>query len=148
MEYTCPVCEFDRLRKPPEDYLICPSCGTQFGYSDANRTHEELRQLWIAHGKRWYSSRIPNPYISNTMTDLEITKEYLQSINVPFFVFEDDKFGRQSGCTSIEIGDTSREDESCDRVPGDETLIGGYQRFFTGLVFDSAGKLLQFGAYE
>lgn len=41
--YTCPVCFYAGLSRPPEDHLICPSCGVQFGYDDATTTHAELR---------------------------------------------------------------------------------------------------------
>jgi hypothetical protein len=59
--YTCPVCGYDNLEEPPFDYAICPSCGTEFGYTDAKRAHETLRQLWIANGKVWYSRVTPRP---------------------------------------------------------------------------------------
>jgi hypothetical protein len=59
--YTCPVCGYDRLRRSPDDDLICPSCGTQFGYTDAARSHAELRRVWIAGGKRWFSTATPPP---------------------------------------------------------------------------------------
>jgi hypothetical protein len=59
--YTCPVCGYDRLRRPPEDYLICPSCGTEFGYSDATASYRELRQRWLYSGARWYSQVTPEP---------------------------------------------------------------------------------------
>src|SRR5579863_506886 len=38
------------LECPIEEFTLCPCCCTQFGYSDANRPHAELRRLWIAHG--------------------------------------------------------------------------------------------------
>ncbi len=53
--YLCPVCGF-HLRYPPADFNICPSCGTEFGYSDSGRTYEELRQNWLWHGARWAST--------------------------------------------------------------------------------------------
>ncbi len=59
--YTCPVCGFGKLWAPAEDDFICPSCGTQFGYTDANRTHSQLRQVWIDNGKQWYSPVFPKP---------------------------------------------------------------------------------------
>jgi hypothetical protein len=40
---------------PPERYNICPSCGTEFGLHDAVRTHEEIRNVWIAGGMKWWS---------------------------------------------------------------------------------------------
>lgn len=59
--YICPVCGYDRLRHPPDDYIICPSCGTEFGYTDFNRSHAELRRAWVANGARWYSSALLPP---------------------------------------------------------------------------------------
>ncbi|MGI8883517.1 MAG: hypothetical protein ACR2IA_04655 [Pyrinomonadaceae bacterium] len=59
--YSCPVCGFDKLWRPADDDLICPSCGTQFGYTDANNTHSQLRQRWIDNGKQWYSPVLPRP---------------------------------------------------------------------------------------
>lgn len=53
--WTCPVCEYDRLRHPPENHHICPSCGTQFDYDDGAKTHAELRAEWIAGGRKWWS---------------------------------------------------------------------------------------------
>ena len=59
--YECPVCGYNQLLQPPTDHMICPSCGTQFGYDDALATHAELREEWIANGARWWSSRNPPP---------------------------------------------------------------------------------------
>ena len=66
--YTCPVCGYPGLDSPPyRDGLafwdICPSCGTEFGNNDANRTHEQLREAWIAKGMPWWSTspRDPRP---------------------------------------------------------------------------------------
>ena len=68
--HTCPVCGYSKLRRPPEDHLICPSCGTQFGYSDAGTApiyaiHARLRAKWISRGANW-SSRVVHapPYWS------------------------------------------------------------------------------------
>jgi hypothetical protein len=60
--YTCPVCGFKGLWRPPEDNLICPSCGTQFGYTDANRSWAQLRGQW---NKEWYSPVFPKPLTFN-----------------------------------------------------------------------------------
>ena len=61
MTYTCPVCGYAALKYPPKDYTICPSCGTEFGYTDFATTHEELRNQWIASGARWHNRRTPPP---------------------------------------------------------------------------------------
>src|SRR5436309_5252509 len=58
--FTCPICGYDELRRPPDDYLICPCCGTEFGYTDANRTRAELREAWVRGGMQWHS-RITQP---------------------------------------------------------------------------------------
>jgi hypothetical protein len=55
MAYTCPVCAYDRMVEPPVDFAICPSCGTEFGYDDANRSFDELRTEWIDGGAQWFS---------------------------------------------------------------------------------------------
>lgn len=60
--YVCPVCFYDGLRRPPENFLICSQCGTEFGNNDFESTHEELRQKWINSGSGWWSKSIPNPY--------------------------------------------------------------------------------------
>lgn len=52
--YLCPVCGF-RLPFAAEDFNICPSCGTEFGYSDSGRTYDNLRKNWLDHGAQWSS---------------------------------------------------------------------------------------------
>ncbi len=44
--YTCPVC-FSKMEDPPENYNICPTYMTEFGYNDFNATHAELREEWL-----------------------------------------------------------------------------------------------------
>lgn len=61
MTYTCPVCGYDKLRRPPADYSICPCCSTEFGSSDFSWTHEKLRQDWIEAGGRWCPDFLPEP---------------------------------------------------------------------------------------
>src|ERR1700720_53818 len=58
--YVCPVCGYG-MRYPARDFHICPSCGTEFGYDDAGRTHEELRDVWLRNGPRWWSPVDPQP---------------------------------------------------------------------------------------
>jgi hypothetical protein len=48
----CPVCGYP-LGGGIEEFDICPSCGTQFGYSDAVRPHADLRARWVARGAPW-----------------------------------------------------------------------------------------------
>jgi hypothetical protein len=61
MTYTCPVCGFQSMPFPPTDYEICPSCGTEFEYHDAVKTHAELRQEWVRGGALWHSRVVPSP---------------------------------------------------------------------------------------
>lgn len=61
MPYTCPVCGYPKLSYPPEDYEICPSCGTEFEYHDARRSHEALTAIWMSAGMTWHSRVIPKP---------------------------------------------------------------------------------------
>jgi hypothetical protein len=60
--YTCPVCGYQNLPFPPLDYEICPSCGTEFEYHDARRTHAQLREAWVRAGALWHSLSTPEPY--------------------------------------------------------------------------------------
>lgn len=60
MVNICPVCGYP-LQWPPRDFHICPSCGTEFGYDDAGRSHEELRSQWLDGGARWWSTSTPPP---------------------------------------------------------------------------------------
>ncbi len=68
MKYTCPVCGYSKLTKPPEDYYICPCCGTEFENDDSEVSHAELRDSWLSAGAPWFSqaTRPPpywNPYV-------------------------------------------------------------------------------------
>lgn len=68
--YRCPVCGYDQLRFPPDDSTICPSCGTQFGYSDANTSYEQLRAEWLLNGAHWQSNVIHPPQNWNANSQL------------------------------------------------------------------------------
>ncbi len=68
--YNCPVCGYNQLTRPPKDYLICPSCGTEFGYDDFATTPEELRNEWIANGAHWFSQATLPPLNWNPITQL------------------------------------------------------------------------------
>jgi hypothetical protein len=57
----CPVCGYDRLRRPPRNFIICPSCGTEFSYSDSAVSHQELRREWLLHGGKWQSNVMRQP---------------------------------------------------------------------------------------
>lgn len=65
MRFRCPVCMFRDLPYPPRNYHICPCCGTEFGNDDAEFTHEQLREMWVAAGAWWFFGRPPenwNPW--------------------------------------------------------------------------------------
>jgi hypothetical protein len=57
--FLCPVCGYDGLEEAPYDqhglasFVICPCCGTEFGYTDAVASHAALRRRWIELGMRW-----------------------------------------------------------------------------------------------
>ena len=59
--YTCPVCGYPQLPAQPANYEICPSCGTEFDYHDANKSHSELRAAWISQGASWHSKVVAAP---------------------------------------------------------------------------------------
>lgn len=56
---TCPVCFFDAMPYPPEDYNICPCCGTEFGNDDVEYSYDELRYAWIRNGAHWFFDQSP-----------------------------------------------------------------------------------------
>jgi hypothetical protein len=65
---SCPVCGYPDLRRPPRNFTICPSCGTEFDYDDfgmseaeVNQRHLELRNEWAAAGACWSSRVVPAP---------------------------------------------------------------------------------------
>ena len=53
--FACLICDYDALSHPPERYMICPCCGTEFENDDEEATHAELRARWIAGGMKWWS---------------------------------------------------------------------------------------------
>lgn len=59
MRYRCPVCMYNELPYPPADYHVCPCCGTEFGNDDAEFSHVQLREMWIASGGRWFFGNPP-----------------------------------------------------------------------------------------
>lgn len=73
IENLCPVCGLDLEEKPwdnngPREDIICPCCGTQFGYHDAIRNtgnfnatvkrYNQLRKEWLNQGGKWQSTKI------------------------------------------------------------------------------------------
>lgn len=61
MKYQCPTCGYPEMSSPPEGYYICPCCGTEFGNDDTVFTYDELTQMWIDRGMRWFSSATNPP---------------------------------------------------------------------------------------
>lgn len=70
----CPVCGFkldhpawDPVNGPSDE--ICPSCGIQFGYSDAaggdparrQEVYRDWRRKWIEGGMKWDSAAVEDP---------------------------------------------------------------------------------------
>ena len=55
MNHMCPVCGYDGLKVAPEDFEICPCCGTEFGLDDIQHTVAELREHWMGRGAPWFS---------------------------------------------------------------------------------------------
>ena len=60
----CLVCEYDLgmcIADATARHKICPSCGIQYGYSDARRTPEGRsrlyalrREAWVANGRKFF----------------------------------------------------------------------------------------------
>jgi hypothetical protein len=67
--YHCPVCAY-QMNEQPDDYAICPSCGTEFGYHDSNHSHSELRRNWLLRGAPWHSRVVPRPISWNPIQQL------------------------------------------------------------------------------
>jgi len=60
--YACPVCGYFDFELPPSRHDICSCCGTEFGFSDDDTTHEELRAQWIAGGAKWWFREPPEDW--------------------------------------------------------------------------------------
>lgn len=59
--FDCPVCGYNKLKRPADDFLICPCCGTEFSYTNAKRSNAELTLRWFVGGMRWHSKRVSPP---------------------------------------------------------------------------------------
>lgn len=71
----CPVCGYELESSPwvgdSASYEICPCCGIQFGYDDAqygedaskqrNAVYCSWRGKWIRDGMPWFSKGTPRP---------------------------------------------------------------------------------------
>ena len=83
MAYICPVCAYSDLPEPPQNFSICPCCGTEFGYDDAKTPHAALRKRWIGEGAQWVSrARAHSPEWNPWLQLIEAGFRY----DVPFYV--------------------------------------------------------------
>jgi len=71
MTYTCPVCGYDELPYPPEDWMICPCCNTMFEYSEVTRGFDALRRNWIETGAKWGTNDVPRPTYWSPISQLQ-----------------------------------------------------------------------------
>lgn len=66
-EYRCPVCGYGDLDEPPErngvaSHEICPSCGFEFGVTDAGGvTYATWREFWVKSGMPWWAKQAGQP---------------------------------------------------------------------------------------
>ena len=74
MTYICPVCGYDELTQPPENFSICECCGTEFGNDDFDRSHAELRREWISNDMPWFSRSVPAPKNWSSLRQLIIAE--------------------------------------------------------------------------
>ena len=58
------------MEDSPENFNICPSCGTEFGIHDVNTSILALRQNWLSTGPKWWSSVDPQPDNWNPLQQL------------------------------------------------------------------------------
>lgn len=59
----------------PQDYNICPCCGTEFGNDDEQRTTAELRSYWVSTGAKWFYKDAPamwNPWFQLVMAGVKL----------------------------------------------------------------------------
>jgi hypothetical protein len=68
--FTCPVCAYNKMPYPPEDFEICPCCGVEFGYHDHRKSHKQLRDEWLARGAPWFNPLSPPPQNWNPLLQL------------------------------------------------------------------------------
>ena len=73
--HSCPVCAYSRMEEPPEDGVICPCCGTEFGLDDDEDfglTIAQIRDRWVAAGAPWFSRATQEPFLWNGLGQLAI----------------------------------------------------------------------------
>jgi rubredoxin len=68
--HQCPVCGFQKMTHPPNDYYICPCCATEFEADDFETTYEQLRDKWLKDGAKWFSRVTPEPHNWSPYTQL------------------------------------------------------------------------------
>jgi hypothetical protein len=66
--YLCPVCFYSGFNEPPEEFDICPCCGTEYGIDDfalspedTSLLHRQLRWQWVDNGAHWFDPGTPQP---------------------------------------------------------------------------------------
>lgn len=57
----------------------------QFGYSDAGRSHDDLRRIWLAHGSPWFSKFQQPPTGWNPYVQLEASGHHIELYDLTFF---------------------------------------------------------------
>jgi len=77
-KFICPICGYPELDEAPFNYLengiksysyskgaptyeICPCCGIEFGYTDYEKTWDELRKEWIDSNYKWKHTTAQKP---------------------------------------------------------------------------------------
>jgi len=73
MVNMCPVCGYC-MDEPPDNYNICPSCGTEFGLHDVNNSIAELQAAWLGSGPNgpvWWSKFDAPPVNWNPLKQFE-----------------------------------------------------------------------------
>lgn len=75
MSYLCPVCGYNKMARPPEDFYICPCCGTEFENDDFETSHAELRRRWEDRGMQWFSRHTPPPPFWSPKIQLETFRQ-------------------------------------------------------------------------
>ena len=88
-QHLCPVCGFNKLKEPPfgannePSHEICPCCGFEFGFDDANKAggFNVFRVRWIQNGAKWFT---PNskPIKWDLKKQLENLKNQMEKKNV------------------------------------------------------------------
>ena len=83
MSFDCPVCGYPELPRVAQDDLICPCCGTHFGYHDYGSSYEDLRLEWIRKGAPWFSKSILRPDRWDAVKQLSAARMLLGSGSDP-----------------------------------------------------------------